>query len=182
MQDAAGYIGLARFGPVDTEVVRYLTNGLAGIFGLPVRAVGQELPLVGWNAERQQYFGEALLEDLHRVAPQDALRVLALTEEDIFAPQMNFIFGEAEVGGRAALVSLYRLRPEAYGQAPDRDLFLRRALVECVHELGHTFGLRHCPIASCVMHFSEGIEESDAKGPGFCRVHARLVKAALAQV
>lgn len=182
MKEPKGFISLTRFGPVAAEIEEHLRRELARRFGLPVRCFGEELALVGWNPERQQYLGEALLAELHRAAPPDALRVLALTEVDLYAPEMEFIFGQAEVGGRTAIVSLHRLHPEASGEAPNRILFLRRALVECVHELGHTFGLVHCPFASCVMHFSEGLEETDRKGPGFCHEHARQLRAALAQV
>lgn len=182
MKEPKGFISLTRFGPVAAEIEEHLRRELARRFGLPVRCFGEELALVGWNPERQQYLGEAMLAELHHAAPPDAVRVLALTEVDLYAPEMDFIFGQAEVGGRTAIVSLHRLHPEASGEAPNRILFLRRALVECVHELGHTFGLVHCPFASCVMHFSEGLEETDRKGPGFCHEHARQLRAALAQV
>ena len=37
------------------------------------------------------------------------------------------------------------------------------------HELGHTFGLRHCADWRCVMTSSHAVERLDVKGAEFCR-------------
>nr|WP_243666411.1 matrixin family metalloprotease [Vulcanisaeta sp. JCM 16159] len=48
-------------------------------------------------------------------------------------------------------------------------------LKEVLHELGHSFGLDHCADPRCVMYFSNTIEDTDRKGPGYCqRCMARL--------
>jgi predicted Zn-dependent protease len=52
------------------------------------------------------------------------------------------------------------------------------ALKECVHELGHTWGRRHCRDSRCVMRFSNSLLDTDAKGTAFCpRCRRRLEKA-----
>ncbi|MEM1521389.1 MAG: hypothetical protein QXK42_07610, partial [Candidatus Korarchaeum sp.] len=40
----------------------------------------------------------------------------------------NFIFGEAQCPGKAAIISLFRLRPEFYGEEPNRQLFMERSI------------------------------------------------------
>ena len=95
-------------------------------------------------------------------------QVLGVVNVDIFVPGLNFVFGEAQCPGEAALISLWRLKPEFYGASEDRELFLERAVKEAVHEVGHTLGLRHCPRASCVMYFSNSIMETDRKRSTFC--------------
>jgi archaemetzincin len=37
-----------------------------------------------------------------------------------------------------------------------------------VHELGHVFGLEHCPDPECVMHFSNSLLDTDRKSTSFC--------------
>lgn len=100
---------------------------------------------------------------------------LALTEHDLCAPGLEWVFGEATVGGCCAVVSLFRLRPRA---GEDPRLLERRLLVEAVHELGHVAGLEHCPRPDCVMFASVHVEDSDRKGdapcPG-CREHLRTL-------
>jgi archaemetzincin len=94
-------------------------------------------------------------------------RVLGVTDVDLYAPSLNFVFGEAECPGDVALVSLFRLDPKFYDQKDDL-LLSQRTLKEAVHELGHTFGLRHCGSLDCVMFFSNSIYDTDRKQERFC--------------
>jgi archaemetzincin len=71
------------------------------------------------------------------------------------------------------IVSLRRLYPEFYGYAENQALFIQRAAKESIHELGHTFGLRHCPDPVCVMCFSNNIDDTDSKSARFCLQCAR---------
>ena len=65
-------------------------------------------------------------------------RVLGITNVDLYVPHLNFVFGEAECPGKAAIISLYRLEPEFYGQSPNTKLFAQHSVKEAVHEIGHT--------------------------------------------
>ena len=100
--------------------------------------------------------------------PQDALKLLGVTDKDLCIPILTYVFGEAQVGGTAAVVSLARLRQEHYGLAPDRPLLLERLRKESLHELGHTFGLVHCPLRECVMYLSNTVVDVDTRGRDFC--------------
>jgi archaemetzincin len=95
-------------------------------------------------------------------------RVIGLADVDCYTSGLNFIFGLATLGGPAAIVALPRLRQSFYGLPEDADLFRERALKEVVHELGHTWGLSHCPDSRCVMHFSNTLHDTDVKGARFC--------------
>jgi archaemetzincin len=74
----------------------------------------------------------------------------------------------AQLDGAYAAVSTARLHEEFYGLPPRQDLLHERLLKEAVHELGHTFGLRHCADWRCVMSSSHGVERLDVKGLEFC--------------
>ncbi|MEW6684818.1 MAG: archaemetzincin family Zn-dependent metalloprotease [Candidatus Edwardsbacteria bacterium] len=163
-------IYLVSIGKIDGEILDFLKTYLSQNFNLPC-VVGEALPSpdYAYNQERQQYWSTAILARLKQKISKDALRVLGIIDLDLFAPELNFIFGEADITGRVSLISLYRLRNETYGLSPDRDLLFKRAAKEAVHELGHTFGLRHCADVKCVMHFSNCLKDTDIKSAEFCK-------------
>jgi len=137
-------------------------------FGVPVRHM--ELPSVdfAYDAGRRQYASIPVLEMVARHCPSDALKLLAITERDLFIPVLTFVFGHAQLGGRAAVISLARLRQEFYGLPANRDIFLERACKEALHEAGHTFGLVHCADAACAMSLSTGVRQIDSKLAAYC--------------
>ena len=83
-------------------------------------------------------------------------------------PVLTYVFGEAQLGGRAAVVSLHRLDDELYGLPPNPKRLFQRLVKEAVHELGHTFDLVHCHEDGCVMASSTYVEEIDLKSERFC--------------
>lgn len=107
---------------------------------------------------------------------RDTVKILGVTRLDLYSPIFTHMYGEAQLNGRCALMSLYRLRPEFYDLPPDPELFLSRCRKEAVHELGHTFGLVHCRDENCIMHPSSTIEDTDTKSEALCPVCEKLVK------
>jgi archaemetzincin len=79
---------------------------------------------------------------------------------------MNYIFGEARLPGRVAIISTYRLKG-ATGSG-GAELLPVRIVKEAVHELGHTLGLTHCNNPSCVMYFSNSLRDTDRKREDYC--------------
>jgi len=117
--------------------------------------------------ERGQYNSTELLRFIRSATGADT-KVLGVTDLDITIPILTYVFGEAEVGGSAAVISICRLDPLFYGLPRDSALLERRIKVEALHELGHTFGLRHCPDWQCVMHSATDVEEIDVRGGYYC--------------
>lgn len=120
-----------------------------------------------WEQKRNQYWSTAILKALLDGTADD-VRVLGVTALDLFVPVLTFVFGEAQVGGRAAIVSMHRLRSEYYGLPADTDLLMQRLVKEAIHELGHTCGLRHCSDWRCVMSSSHAVEALDVKTASYC--------------
>jgi archaemetzincin len=117
---------------------------------------------------RDQIDADRLLAELERLAGEDGGPVVGIAGRDLAIPIFTFVFGRARLGGRAALVSLERLRPEFHGEPPDSSLTTRRLIAEILHELGHVAGLPHCPDASCLMYFASSVERIDLRGLAFC--------------
>jgi archaemetzincin len=88
---------------------------------------------------------------------------------------LTFVFGEAQLDGNCAVVSTARLKEEFYGLPRREELFLERLIKEAAHELGHTFGLRHCMDWRCVMASSHAVERLDVKGAEFCKACRKTV-------
>jgi archaemetzincin len=107
---------------------------------------------------------------LKSINPDSTTKVLAICDFDAYSDELNFVFGQAHLGGRVAAIYLARLRDEFYfGKSTKmNNLFERRVIKEAVHELGHTFGLRHCQISKCVMHFSNSLQDTDFKDDELC--------------
>jgi len=61
-----------------------------------------------------------------------------------------------------------RLHEDFYGMPARHDLLRERLVKEASHELGHTFGLRHCADWRCVMASSHAVERLDVKDAAFC--------------
>jgi len=160
--------GIDERADADREALTAVRERLGAEFGAPVRDL--ELPEIEFalDARRGQYGSIPVLEMLTRICPADALKVLAVTGCDLFIPVLTFVFGQAQLGGRVAVVSLARLKQEFYGLAPNREIFLDRALKEALHETGHTFGLVHCTVRECAMTLSTNIRQIDSKHAAFC--------------
>jgi len=162
----------------DPSLLDPLLTYLAHGFRVPVEILQRDLNLAkAYNPERNQYYSSVILADLIENPPVNAFRILGVTGVDIYIPVLTYLFGEAQFKGLGALISTYRLRTEFYGDPPDMHLFQERLLKEAVHELGHTYGLRHCAYPGCVMNSSTYIEDVDEKMVSFCRVCADIVRA-----
>jgi archaemetzincin len=169
-------ITLIPIGTVSPELLPWLVDRLAEATRRDV-VVGEMVPLpaAGYDRRRQQYRASAFITVLRVLHCPAAERVVGLTEVDCYASGLNFIFGQAIMGRREAFVALPRLRESFYGLPENTILFRERVLKEVVHELGHTWGLSHCADSYCVMHFSNSLHDTDAKGKDFCpRCQARI--------
>jgi archaemetzincin len=162
-------ITLEPFGEIARDVMEKLKDGAGDIFHCPVAIEAGFGDLAeAYDRERKQYDSSKLLASLGKAEREE--RVVGVADVDLYVPRLNFVFGEADVISGTAIVSLCRLRQEYYGLAPDEALFLERATKEIVHELGHTFGLGHCPNNKCVMHFSNSLADTDLKEARFCNM------------
>jgi len=160
-------ITLKPLGKITDEIITELKDRVCDVFHCPVETeAGLSNLAQAYDPERKQYSSSKLLASLEKSDRDE--RVVGIADVDLYVPSLNFVFGEADMASGTAIVSLCRLREEYYGLTPDENLFLERATKEIVHELGHTFGLGHCPNNQCVMHFSNSLADTDLKKAYFC--------------
>jgi archaemetzincin len=170
--DGEGCILLTWIGatPMDQSMLGRVQRGLEAAFGLPtaLRSVNGP-PEDTLDLRRGQRSSTKILRWLLGRLPPEAVKVVGITDADLYIPVLTFVFGEAQVGGPAAVVSTARLTRTYDGREAAPGLAVARLIKECVHEIGHTFGLVHCPDGSCVMSRSNSLVDVDRKQARFCR-------------
>ncbi len=158
---------LVSIGKIDVSLLQFLRDNLQQIFEVKVNvASAQSFFEESYNPFRKQYNSSRILEKY--IKPQGCTKVLLIFENDLYCEGLNFVFGEADILKGVAIISTARLNNRFYGLPEDEELFKLRTLKEAVHELGHLYGLAHCPDPSCVMHFSNTLLDTDRKSFKFC--------------
>jgi len=166
-------IGILAVGEIPSDMLVGLQQGLVKTFPDTACSIVKRVlpvPKLAFDKKRNQYSSNLILNEIRNYASKHEKfhKVLGLVDVDIFVPELNYVFGEAYTPGKAALVSLWRLKPKFYGENGGSDVLLVRALKESIHEVGHTLGLSHCPRSLCVMHFSNSIFDTDKKQTLLC--------------
>jgi archaemetzincin len=162
---------------VSTALLGDLAVPLATAFRMECRVRPERLDAeLARDDARGQYYSTAILRQMQPLVTPGT-RLLAVTSLDLYVPVLTFVFGEAQLSGACAVVSFHRLREEFYGLPANEPLMRERLLKEAVHELGHTFGLRHCDDWRCVMTSSHAVERLDVKSAEFCAACHAVVRA-----
>ena len=162
-------ISLLPLGQIEPKVLKFLKKILEEKFDCSIetkKPLG--VPQHAYDAKRKQYNSTKILAFLREKSFEKAAKELALTDADLYADRLDFVFGEAEVKGKEAIISLHRLYPQFYELESNEAILEERVAKEAIHELGHTFGLSHCAISACVMYFSNSIIDTDLKEKNFC--------------
>ncbi|HTZ95114.1 MAG TPA: archaemetzincin [Terriglobales bacterium] len=160
---------LLPIGKLDGRLLRDLAPALADTFGVACRIAPDPLdPEFAFHGERQQYHSSEILARMGSLVTPDCWRVLGVAAVDLYIPILTFVFGEAQMGGPCAVVSLRRLRQEFYGLPDDSSVLRARLLKEAVHEIGHTINLIHCEDYRCAMAPSHAVEWIDLKESWLC--------------
>jgi archaemetzincin len=151
-------------GEVDMEILDVLYDRLKMNFSS--LELLKQVPLIetAYREKREQYLSNDFLQEVKWQATVNGDKyLLGVTEVDLYTHGLNFVFGQAELPGKAAIISLSRLKHQK------TKIFQNRMLKEAIHELGHTLGLRHCKDVKCVMHFSKSLKDTDIKGESYCK-------------
>jgi len=129
-----------------------------------------------YNPTRRQYDGNKLLNEMESGYSSVSFKTIGLFRVDIFIPILTYIYGQAILNGSTGIASIYRLKNELYGMKQDENLLLERFSKVVIHELGHTLGLIHCHIPTCVMRASTYVEILDQKSKNLCPLCRKELK------
>jgi archaemetzincin len=171
---------LQKIGLLDQSILIKLKKDLEKalkVFIDSVEILPDFIPLTNleYNPKKRQYKASLVMKELIKhINKKQYFRTIGVIDKDIYSELKKFVFGVAKLpknqslkSSGFALISIVRLKEEFYRRPEDHLLFELRVLKEAIHELGHTFGLSHCN-NSCIMKFSNYIEQTDKKPSKFC--------------
>jgi len=155
---------------IGSDVLEIIAANIQAQLSLPVNILpAGPLPEQAYHPARRQFNALAVLEHLRQTPVPDQTKVLGVMKADLFIPILTYVFGEAQLGNRCALVSLYRLQHMRDGSPAPLPLFFQRAAKLGVHELLHTFNIIHCDQEDCIMRFIQDLDAVDAQDLVLCR-------------
>ncbi len=174
-EPATPVVALQPYGDVKAERLLVVKQGLENAYGLKVETLpAKQLPKAAWYAPRARYRADILLDELGGHSPGPYQIVIGFTASDISVTKDQHedwgIFGLGQLGGRACVVSTFRLGARGADETKLRERLRKVA----IHEVGHVMGLPHCPHEGCVMHDAEAsIATVDAETGTFCESCAK---------
>jgi archaemetzincin len=162
-------ITLISFGYFRDDFLKNVTEAVNHEFLLTVNTKEGHIDLSEfYDPVRRQYNGVKLLKEVEFMYSLDSAKTIGLFSVDLYIPILTYIFGQAFLNGSTGIASHYRLSNERYGINTDENIILDRFKKEVIHELGHTFGLIHCHVPTCVMRSSTYVEDIDQKSENLC--------------
>ncbi len=162
-------IAVVPVGCSDRDILDAVRNEISRLFQYPTVVVpfNQDLSFA-FDPDRKQYHSTVIMEKLSPRIPRHAEKAIAIVEVDLFIPILTHVYGEAQMGGKMCIVSTHRLK-DVLTPLDRNRIYAQRIVKEAIHELGHTFGLRHCPDKGCIMHYCRTLMDVDQKSDQLCR-------------
>lgn len=151
-------VALAPLGDFPPPFLAEIEAGLRAELGVSVlRLPPSPLPRAAWYPPRRRYRAERLIAFLRPMVRAPATRVLGVTQADISTTAHGVhdwgVLGLGDLGGLGCVISTFRCRMNSPGEAQTHF----RMVTTCIHEIGHTLGLEHCPDTSCLMTDARGL-------------------------
>ena len=121
------------------------------------------LPENAFYPIRKRYIADSLLLFLLTRISEKNKYILGATQHDISTSKGNIadwgVMGLGFMPGKACVISTFRIKNNLKNRQHELERFLKIGL----HELGHNFGLGHCPSQHCIMVDAEGKNKLDGE-------------------
>lgn len=154
---------LISVGTLPPSFLRELEEPLMAVLGVGVftgKAALQK-PQYAFNKDRNQYHSNAIMRRLLTVKEPGATMMLGVCEVDLFVPDAQFVYGEADRESKTAVFSVFRLKA-------DGDVYRKRVHGEALHQAGHLVGLSYCEDVRCAMFFATSLTDCDRRNLSLC--------------
>jgi hypothetical protein len=112
---------IAPIGVIDTGLCGSVAREIERVFGCrsEIKPLLADVDFA-LDPVRRQYYSTVILQKLAAMAPDGALKIIAITQVDLFIPILTHVYGEAQLGGKTAIISTYRLHEASMPQLPIR--------------------------------------------------------------
>ncbi len=118
-------------------------------------------PQYAFNKDRNQFHSNAIMRRLLTVKEPGTAMVLGVADVDLFVPDSQFVYGDADRESHSGVLSTFRLKNES-------DSIKRRLQTEAVHQAGHLIGLSYCEEVRCLMFFATSLADCDRRNLALC--------------
>jgi archaemetzincin len=160
----SGTIQLVTVGNAPRGLLRELAQPIMTTFKIQsLSGAPLSHPQYALNPPRKQFHATAILRRLAVQQQPDQLGVVGVCDVDLFTPDADFVYGEADRESKTAIVSIFRLK----GHEPP-EIFVRRAQAEAVATVGQLLGLSACDEPHCAMFASRSPQDAERKGTALC--------------
>lgn len=173
-------IALLVLGDFDDKIIDFIAHEILQFYGCKtIKFSPLNLPQNAYNSNRNRYRADTLLNFLKTRIPDSIDNIIGFTNEDISVSIHSSsdwgVFGYGHCPGKCSVVSSFRLGKNKV----QREIFITRIKNVVLHELGHNFGLPHCPDTNCLMKDAKGklssVEGSDRKLCSNCKNKIHLI-------
>lgn len=155
------HLDIIPLGDVNRKVISIVAANLQAVMGLNAHILPPlPAPEEAYLTLRSQYSAGKILRIIESV--EGARFKIGVIQDDICTPILKFVYGESQLGGVSAVISLCRLQHE------ELDRMYVRAAKISLHEMAHLLGVGHCRTVGCLMDPSINLERLDALPLRFC--------------
>ncbi len=143
--------------PFDKSFLSFLKDSIEKFYPVRILIANQKLfPINCYYKPRNRYRADSTIGWLKSIKPDSVRLIVGITDTDISTTKGTIndygVMGLGFHPGNACIVSTYRIKKSA----TSKQNLQQRIFKVVVHEMGHNFGLPHCPDQHCIMADAEG--------------------------